>query len=543
MEDIWYNSYRLVIIISNITFRKSIKKDIPTINSLFIEMVKTVNSRMERSGINPYTNYDQGFEPGYLDKFYINGDRIIYVAEDEGKVIGFLSVINKKDLQTIYLDDYCVNDSYRGKGIGSRLLNMSFDFAKQQGYDQVITHVESANAESIEFYRKKGFKLVQKQGHRLLIRRVANHLSDKKQKELKEKNNRILSKILDKIKKEYPDKVDIVAIGGSFCSGLYHEKSDFDTVIIANDKVDKLSRCFIMDEIGQDIYYTFWDRFEHMAKYEDMFSTKLKELEIVYYRNEEVLKKYMQLQKQLDMNMSDEEKNKTTIDKYLDSIISKKNTINKTNNLNELYKLVGSLMNDIENTLFINNKMYLFGGTKNILTELYFMDNIPENFIDEYKKVLDLNNINDIKDWTNSIVNTMLIYFNKADNKEIVYEFDTNKEVKEDITRSALIGTYEELYSNYYNKLLNAAKTNNKYLSFRTMIDAQGFFDEFTCKFVLPEFSLLDKYNSSDLMANLNAFTTLLNKWKKLYEQFQIDVEEYDSIEELYSVSLNKKTK
>ena len=175
---------------SNIIYRKSIREDIPSINDLFIEMVKTVNARMERGGVNPYTDFEQGFEPGYLDNFYINDDRLIYVAEDEGKVIGFLSVINKKNLQTIYLDDYCVNDSYRGQGIGSQLMNMSFEFAKNQGYDQVITHVESANTESIEFYLKKGFKIVQEQGHRLLIRRVDNHLSEEKQNELKENNNK-----------------------------------------------------------------------------------------------------------------------------------------------------------------------------------------------------------------------------------------------------------------------------------------------------------------------------------------------------------------
>lgn len=166
---------------SNIIYRKSIKNDIPAINSLFIEMVKTVNARMERGGVNPYTGLEQGFEPGYLDDFYINDDRIIFVAEDDGKVIGFLSIVNNKEQQTIYLDDYCVNNAYRGRGIGSKLMNMSFEFAKKLGYDQVITHVESANSESIEFYKKKGFKLIQKQGHRLLIGKANNHLLEEKQ--------------------------------------------------------------------------------------------------------------------------------------------------------------------------------------------------------------------------------------------------------------------------------------------------------------------------------------------------------------------------
>ena len=62
---------------SNITYRKSIREDIPSINSLFIEMVKTVNDRMERGGVNPYTDFEQGFEPGYLDNFYITGDGVV----------------------------------------------------------------------------------------------------------------------------------------------------------------------------------------------------------------------------------------------------------------------------------------------------------------------------------------------------------------------------------------------------------------------------------------------------------------------------------
>lgn len=523
---------------SNITYRKSIKEDIPSINNLFIEMIKTVNSRMEREGEITYENLETGFEEGYLDRFYINDDRLIYVALDDDKVIGFISIINNKEYANIYLDDYCVNESYRGQGIGSKLMQISFKFAKQQGYDQVITHVEINNYESIEFYRKKGFKLVQKQGHRLLIRRVDNHLSEEKQNELKEKNNKILSKILYKIKNEYPDKVDMVAIGGTFCNGLYHEKSDFDVVIIANDNIDDISKCFILDGIGQDIYYTFWDRFEHMAEYENMFSTKLKELEIVYYRNEGVLSKYNQLQEELDINMNNTEKNKETINKYLNSIISKKNSINKTDNLNELYKLVGSLMNDIENVLFINNKLYLFGGTKNILAELSFMVNIPDNFIEYYKRILDLNSISDIKEWVNSIVTILLTYFNKEDNN--LYEEESNNIEKKEITRNDLIGTYEELYSNYYNKLVYASNNNNKYLSFRTMIDAQGFFDEFTSQFNMPEFNLMEKYKPYDLQANIDEFTKLLNKWKDLYDKFQIDVEKYDSIEELYSISSNK---
>ena len=46
----------------NTVFRRSVKEDIPCINSLFIEMVKTVNARMLKEGIEPYTDLENGFE-------------------------------------------------------------------------------------------------------------------------------------------------------------------------------------------------------------------------------------------------------------------------------------------------------------------------------------------------------------------------------------------------------------------------------------------------------------------------------------------------
>lgn len=158
----------------NINYRRSIKKDIPAINNLFIEMVNTVNNRMKKGGIEPYTDMTNGFESGYLDSFYINDNNLIFIAEDGDKVIGFISVNCYKEKGYIYLDDYSVSEKYRGKGIGSKLINMAFDFAKEQKISQVLTHVEIANKESIEFYKKRGFELVEKQGHRLLIEKKLN---------------------------------------------------------------------------------------------------------------------------------------------------------------------------------------------------------------------------------------------------------------------------------------------------------------------------------------------------------------------------------
>lgn len=151
----------------DILYRKSVIEDIPYINELFIEMIKTVNERMIKKGIEPYK--EVGFEKGYLETFYNNDDRIIFVALDNKKIVGFLSICKYKEENYIYLDDYCVNKDYRGKGIGSKLMEMACEYAKKEKIDCILTHVEDANTESINYYNSKGFVEKEKEGHRLLI--------------------------------------------------------------------------------------------------------------------------------------------------------------------------------------------------------------------------------------------------------------------------------------------------------------------------------------------------------------------------------------
>lgn len=158
----------------NAVFRRSVKEDIPSINRLFIQMVKTVNARMRKAGVAPYDDLENGLEDHYWDGFYVDDHNLIFVAERDGNVIGFLSVNDHRESGYLYLDDFCVSKAFRGRGVGPELIHMAFAFAEKQQIDQILAHVESANKESIAFYKNKGFHLVETQGHRLLIGRATN---------------------------------------------------------------------------------------------------------------------------------------------------------------------------------------------------------------------------------------------------------------------------------------------------------------------------------------------------------------------------------
>lgn len=526
----------------NITFRKSITEDQSEVNNLFIELVKTVNERMIKNGMEPYLGMENGFEKGYLDRFYKDDGNIIYVATDEDKIVGFISITDHRDENFIYLDDYCVNHLYRGQGIGIKLMDLAFEFARMQRVEEVKTHVVSTNFESIEFYKKYGFQIVEEEGKRLLIKKDAN-LSKEETNQITNKNNLIINRVLYEIKNKYSEYVDMVALAGSFCSGQFHPKSDCDLLIIINNKeAEKLSKCFILDGIGQDIYVSTWHRLKEMSKYKDHFVTKLIDLKMIYTRNDDVLKLYNTFQNELYKNMNNDSKIKKNIGAYLGTAVYLYNDLNNESNLNSFYVRYGEILSNIEKIIFLLNKKYLVGSTKSIPFEIMNMNILPRGFLDSYNNLIETNNTSEIINNIDIIISSLVRYF-KDNNIEIIQPTnkDDKKIDKKEIDSNALIGTYEELYSNYYNKLHHAVNINNKYLSLRSMMGAQEFLDYFSDNYNIDKINLVDKYNPDDLKQNALEFENCLAEWKQLYDLYGITPEIYYSIDELYKEKTIKK--
>ena len=82
---------------------------------------------------------------------------------------------------------------------------------------------------------------------------------DINQKQLEERNQKIIDAVLQKEKKLCPGSIALIGIYGSFATGDVHAKSDLDLLILINDDRGwQLSSCFIQDDlgVGHDIYCT-----------------------------------------------------------------------------------------------------------------------------------------------------------------------------------------------------------------------------------------------------------------------------------------------
>lgn len=156
----FYNVLKLEA--QNIHVRRAVQRDVPGIEALFIEMLRTIYKRDEVTG----------YEEGYLDRFFSGSLDFIYVAEAEGEVIAFLSVEEHNENERyIYLDDLSVTEKFRNRGVGKGLMGMAEMYSVKEGIPAILLHVDQRNESAYNLYARLGYSEIADDGDRMLMRK------------------------------------------------------------------------------------------------------------------------------------------------------------------------------------------------------------------------------------------------------------------------------------------------------------------------------------------------------------------------------------
>ncbi len=92
----------------------------------------------------------------------------VFVGEIEGVVMAYAfceiqdqtGTNNLKNLKTLYLDDLCVDEKYRGKGYGKEIYAFVRDYAKKQGCYHLTLNVWRLNQSAVRFYERLGMQIL-----------------------------------------------------------------------------------------------------------------------------------------------------------------------------------------------------------------------------------------------------------------------------------------------------------------------------------------------------------------------------------------------
>ena len=137
--------------------RKAKPSDAVRLEELFAQMLKKIY----------HTDNVEGYETGYLDKFFLDKEDWICVAEYENDVVAFLSIEVHRDEDYIYLDDFSVTEEYRNKGIGTKLIYAAEKYAEEIGIVKITFHIEKANKDAYRLYSRLGYSEDVDEGNRI----------------------------------------------------------------------------------------------------------------------------------------------------------------------------------------------------------------------------------------------------------------------------------------------------------------------------------------------------------------------------------------
>ncbi len=107
------------------------------------------------------SDYFAGYD--FLKERFKKDESIVFVAEEDGKLVGFTQlypIFTTVRLNRGYLlNDIYVDRAYRKRGIGSALLQRTFDYGEEQNASFVLleTAVDNTTAQSV--YKKVGMHL------------------------------------------------------------------------------------------------------------------------------------------------------------------------------------------------------------------------------------------------------------------------------------------------------------------------------------------------------------------------------------------------
>lgn len=142
------------------TVRQAKESDIPSV----MELLKQVN-KVHHDGRPDLFKLATKYTKEELQNIFDDEKTPVFVCEDEtGSVLGHGFCVlerpqNTRLLQehlTLYIDDICVDESARGRGVGESIYNHILSYAKEIGCYNVTLNVWSCNPGAIKFYEKLG---------------------------------------------------------------------------------------------------------------------------------------------------------------------------------------------------------------------------------------------------------------------------------------------------------------------------------------------------------------------------------------------------
>ena len=144
------------------TIRFAERRDIPGM----IELLKQVGQVHHDIRPDLFREGAQKYDGAALEELLKDPRRPIFIADTDGQVAGYCFCILEevqndpvlRDVKTLYIDDLCVDETIRGRHIGSRLYDHACAYGRSIGCGSVTLNVWCGNDSAMAFYESRGMR-------------------------------------------------------------------------------------------------------------------------------------------------------------------------------------------------------------------------------------------------------------------------------------------------------------------------------------------------------------------------------------------------
>lgn len=147
----------------DITIRDATSDDVPTLGRLGALLVR-LHNELDPKRFIPATAQTEENYGWFLGTQIKKPDVFVYVAETEGKVVGYAyGGMEGMDYMALRgpagaLYDIVVDPAYRGKGIGRQLLTSALTTLRERGAPRVVLSTAQGNEAAQRLFESAGFR-------------------------------------------------------------------------------------------------------------------------------------------------------------------------------------------------------------------------------------------------------------------------------------------------------------------------------------------------------------------------------------------------
>ncbi|WKB36050.1 N-acetyltransferase family protein [Terrilactibacillus sp. S3-3] len=139
----------------NITYREAQLRDLPGIVDIYNS---TIPSRMVTADVEEVTVAER--EP-WFHAHYENKNRPLWVAEQAGKIIGWLSLSSFYGRPAYHATaeiSVYIDSNFRGQGLGTQFVSYALDHCREFGIKTVFAFIFGHNRPSLRLFERFGFE-------------------------------------------------------------------------------------------------------------------------------------------------------------------------------------------------------------------------------------------------------------------------------------------------------------------------------------------------------------------------------------------------